>query len=144
MSRSSVYTFLLTIALLLTPYAFLHAGTDDSGLQVFELLGPKTTGMRPDTIKEDTGIAALLINLLPSPNGFYSITDFGALASGVTDIPRRFLAGAMFSDPGGEFIALEKRIPGGTDEIVYYQASGAITSEVDANASIFSSFFCGF
>lgn len=141
--RTSVYTFLLITCLLLTPCAVL-AGADDSGLQVFELLGPKTTGMRPDAIKEDTGIAELLINLLPSPNGFYSITDFGALASGVTDIPRGFLAGAMFSDPGGEFIALEKRIPGGTDEIVYYQASGAITSEVDANASIFSSFFAAF
>ena len=141
--RTSVYTFLLLTALLLTPYAVL-AGADDSGLQVFELLGPKTTGMRPDAIKEDTGIAELLINLLPSPNGFYSITDFGAASSGVTDIPRGFLAGYMFSDFGSEFIALQERIPGGTDEIVYYQAGGAVTSEVDANASGFPSFFAAF
>lgn len=142
--RTSVYTFLLITCLLLTPYAFLHAGTDDSGLQVFTIDNTRMTGMKPETIIEDTGIASSLTNLLPSPFGYYSILDFGAAAAGVTNIPRSFLSGYMFSESGREFVALQERINGGTDEIVYYQASGAITNEVDANASAYPSFFAAF
>jgi hypothetical protein len=70
--RTSVYTFLLTIALLLTPCAFLHAGTDDSGLQVFTVDFSKQLGESADVAQEDTLFSPYCYNLFSSGNGICS------------------------------------------------------------------------
>ncbi len=141
--RTSVYTFLLLTALILTPCE-VWAGTDDSGLQVFEIGGGKFTGMLPKTIIEDTGIAQSLINLIPSPEGYYSLLDFGALNANYTNIPRIYVDGTFFDNSGQSFLALEKRTALGTSEIVWYTAGGALTNEIDASASNYNSWFSAF
>jgi hypothetical protein len=77
--RTSVYTFLLLTALLLTPCAVL-AGTDDSGLQVFTVDFSKQLGESADVAQEDTLFSPYCYNMFSSGNGFSSCKD--SLGSG--------------------------------------------------------------
>lgn len=76
--RSSVYTFLLTTCLLLTPCAFLHAGTDDSGLQVFELDVTKMKGFSADVMTEDSFYAQECKNLYANGYGLTSLFQYAS------------------------------------------------------------------
>lgn len=66
--RTSIYTFLLLTALILTPCAS-HAGVDDSDLKLFSLTGDKLLGMTNEGFNEDTQFGAVCTNLFNTGNG---------------------------------------------------------------------------
>jgi len=72
--RTSVYTFLLLTALLLTPCA-VYAGTDDSGLQVFTVDFSKQLGESADVAQEDTLLSPYCYNMFSSGNGLVSFPE---------------------------------------------------------------------
>jgi len=79
--RTSIYTFLLLTALLLTPCE-VWAGTDDSGLQVFTVDFSKQLGEAADVAQEDTLLSPYCYNMFSSGNGMTTLPE--PIGSGYT------------------------------------------------------------
>jgi hypothetical protein len=125
--RSSVYTFLLITCLLLTPCAFLHAGTDDSGLQVFTIDFSKQFGESDMAANEDTTLSPYCYNLYKSANGF---TNFGidttSPAPSYGTRYKSFYSGGVVN---GHPYVCEQNNGSGTYEINFYNGDSSSTWE---------------
>jgi uncharacterized Fe-S cluster protein YjdI len=102
--RTSVYTFLLTTCLLLTPYAVL-AGTDDSGLQVFTVDFSKQLGESADIAQEDTLFSPYCYNMFSSgnglttfPEGYGSNYEWTGTAGDIADYPDSYFGAILKVD----------------------------------------------